>query len=71
MTAAFANVTRQQLPQLKSTINQFGAVQSVTFKGVGPAGADIYDVKFANGASEWRIMLDTEGKVATVGFRPE
>lgn len=70
MSAGLANVTRQQLPQLKTTINQLGALQSVTFKGVGPAGADIYEVKFEHGSTEWRLMLDADGKVETVGFRP-
>jgi hypothetical protein len=70
MSAGLANVTRQQLPQLKATITQLGAVQSVTFKGVGPAGADIYEVKFEHGSTEWRLMLDADGKVETVGFRP-
>jgi len=70
MSAALGNVTRQQLPQLKATITQLGAVQSVTFKGVGPAGADIYEVKFEHGSTEWRIILESDGKVASVGFRP-
>src|SRR5579864_7326236 len=70
MSTQLANVTRQQLPQLKTTINQLGAVQAVTFKGVGPAGADIYEVKFEHGSTEWRLMLDADGKVETVGFRP-
>jgi CubicO group peptidase (beta-lactamase class C family) len=70
MSTQLANVTRQQLPQLKATITQLGAVQSVTFKGVGPAGADIYEVKCEHGSTEWRIMLDADGKVETVGFRP-
>jgi hypothetical protein len=33
-----AKVTRQQLPQLQSTIAGLGALQSVNFKGVGPDG---------------------------------
>jgi CubicO group peptidase (beta-lactamase class C family) len=70
MGAAIANLTRQQLPQLKGTVTQMGAVQTVTFKGVGPAGADIYEVKFANGSMEWRIGMDSDGKVAQVGLRP-
>jgi hypothetical protein len=70
MSAGLANATRQQLPQLKATITQLGAVQSVTFKGVGPAGVDIYEVKFEHGSTEWRLMLDADGKVETVGFRP-
>lgn len=70
MSPALADLTRQQLPQLQGLITQFGAVQSVTFKGVGPGGADIYEIKFEHGSSEWRIGLDADGKVAGVGFRP-
>jgi serine-type D-Ala-D-Ala carboxypeptidase/endopeptidase len=70
MTPSFADVTRQQLPQLKTIITQFGAVLSVTFKGVGQGGADIYEVKFERGSSEWRITLEPDGKVGGVLFRP-
>jgi hypothetical protein len=70
MTAAFAGVTRQQLPDLKSTVGEFGPVQSVTFKGVGPGGFDIYEVKFQNGLTEFRIGLTPDGKIEGIGFRP-
>jgi len=42
----------------------------VTFKVVGPGGPDIYEVKFEHGSTEWRIILDPDGTVASVGFRP-
>jgi D-alanyl-D-alanine-carboxypeptidase/D-alanyl-D-alanine-endopeptidase len=70
MSPGFADVTRQQMPQLKAAITQLGAAQSVTFKGVGPAGADIYEVKFEHGSTEWRIMLESDGKIAMVVYRP-
>jgi serine-type D-Ala-D-Ala carboxypeptidase/endopeptidase len=70
MTPAFADVTRQQLPQIKTLIAQLGAVETVTFKEVGPGGGDVYEVKFEHGSTEWRIVLDSDGKVAGVGFRP-
>jgi len=70
MSAGLADITRQQLPQLKTTVTQLGAVEAVTFKGVGPGGADIYEVKFEHGSTEWRIMLESDGKVASLGFRP-
>lgn len=70
MSPAFADLTRQQLPQLKSTFTQMGAVQSVTFKAVGPAGPDIYEVKFEHGSMECRIWLTPEGKVTGMNFRP-
>jgi CubicO group peptidase (beta-lactamase class C family) len=71
MSSGLANVTRQQLPQLQATIAQLGAVTSVTFKGVGPGGADIYEVKFEHGSTEWRILMQSDEKVASIGFRPE
>jgi CubicO group peptidase (beta-lactamase class C family) len=70
MSPNFADLTRQQLPQLKGMVTQMGALNSATFRGVGPAGADIYEVKFEHGSMEWRIMLDADGKVATIGLRP-
>jgi CubicO group peptidase (beta-lactamase class C family) len=69
MTPQFAEVTRQQLPQLQTAMMQHGAIQSVTFKGVGPAGADIYEVKFENGGVEIRILLGPDGKIQTLGYR--
>ena len=68
MSPGFADVTRQQLPQLKGAIEQLGALESVTFKGVGPGGADIYSVKFEHGSTEWRIVLEPDGKIAGAGF---
>jgi hypothetical protein len=70
MTPAFADVTRRQLADLKSTALQLGAVQSTIFKGVGPGGFDIYEVKFENGLIECRIGLTPDGKIEGIGFRP-
>jgi hypothetical protein len=70
MTPAFADVTRRQLSDLQSTVAQLGALQSVTFKGVGPGGADIYEVKFEKGLFEFRISLTLEGKIEGMGLRP-
>ena len=71
MSPQLAAVTRQQLPQLKTTIGQLGALQSVTFKGVGQGGADIYEVKFEHGTTEWRVTLGQDGKIQGLGFRPQ
>jgi hypothetical protein len=72
MAPAFADVTKQQLPQLKAALGQLGDLQSVSFKGVDPqGGADIYSVKFANASTEWRIILGPDGKTAGMLFRPE
>lgn len=70
MTSGFADVTRRQLPQLQGGITQLGPVQSFSFKGVGQGGADIFEVKFEHGLTEWRISLDASGKIAGMTFRP-
>ena len=70
MSAGLANATRQQLPQLQSTITGLGALQSVKFTGVGPGGADIYQVKFEKGSLEYRIWLAADGKIESTNFRP-
>jgi hypothetical protein len=69
MSAGLATVTKQQLPQLQSTVTQMGAVQTVTFKGVGPAGPDIYQVKFEKGSLEYRIWMGADGKIESAGVR--
>jgi CubicO group peptidase (beta-lactamase class C family) len=69
MSPGLADNTRQQLRLLQSTIVPLGALQSVTFKGVGPGGADIYTVKFENGALEYRIWLTPDGRVDNMNFR--
>ncbi|HZX66417.1 MAG TPA: hypothetical protein VFE76_13520, partial [Myxococcales bacterium] len=65
-----ADATRRQLPRLKADLAQLGALQSVTFKGVGPHGADIYEVGFEHGRSEWRVLLGSDGKVEFLNFHP-
>jgi hypothetical protein len=63
LAPGLANATRQQLSQLQSMVKPRGSVQSLTFKGVGPAGADIFDVKFEKGVFEYRVLLNADGKI--------
>lgn len=69
MAPALAMAARQQLNQDQGTLSPLGAIQSVTFKGVGPAGPDIYLVKFEKGSLEYRIRFSTDGKVELLNFR--
>ena len=69
MTPEFADVARGQAEHVEGLIDGLGTLQSITFKGVGPGGFDIYDVKFEHGSLDWRILLDADGKVAGEGLR--
>jgi hypothetical protein len=71
MTPQFAELTRPQVERLKTGVAQMGAVQSVTFKGVGSGGADIYEVVFEHAKSEWRIMLDSAGRTERLSFQAQ
>jgi hypothetical protein len=70
MIPAVADATRHQLPNLLSGHEELGAVQSVTFLGVGRQGEDVYTVRHVNGASHWRIALDSKGMISTAWVTP-
>jgi serine-type D-Ala-D-Ala carboxypeptidase/endopeptidase len=68
-TPDFAMLARQYASVTDGLIASLGAVQSVSFKGVGPGGADIYEIKFDGGLIDWRILMAPDGKAAGVGIR--
>jgi CubicO group peptidase (beta-lactamase class C family) len=70
LSPGLASATREQLPQLQSMIVGMGALQSVIFKGVGPGGADIYQLKFEKGSLDYRIWLGAEGKTESANVQP-
>ncbi|MCA6116676.1 DUF3471 domain-containing protein [Bradyrhizobium sp. WSM 1738] len=70
MSAALAEATRQQLPNLQLGLTELRAVESVRFLGVGSQGEDVYSVRHENGASHWRIGLDSKGMIATAWVTP-
>jgi hypothetical protein len=70
MSAALAEATRQQLPNLQPGLAELRAVESVRFLGVGAQGEDVYTVRHANGASHWRIALDSKGIIVTAWVTP-
>lgn len=69
MSPGLANVTRQRLSSLHNLIANLGAVKSITFKGVGPSGADLYDVTFEKGSAQWRVIVGADGKSEFIGFQ--
>jgi hypothetical protein len=70
MSPAMAEATRHQLPNLHAGHEELGAVRSVTFLGVGRQAEDVYTVRHENGASHWRIALDSKGTITTAWVSP-
>jgi hypothetical protein len=62
MSPGLADATRQQLTGIQSMLNGMGPVQSVIFKGVGPGGADIYQVNFEKASIDYRVWLSADGR---------
>jgi hypothetical protein len=54
----------------QKTLVDLGALQSLTFKAVGPAGPDIYLSKFEKGSLEWRIWHNLDGGIDFFNYRP-
>jgi hypothetical protein len=69
-TRGLADIARPQMPHIEDLIAGLGSLQSVDFKGVGPGGPDLYNLKFEHGSLEWRIFLDADGKIASQFFHP-
>jgi CubicO group peptidase (beta-lactamase class C family) len=62
---------REELTQTQARLASLGELESLTFKGVAPGGADIYMAKFEHGALEYRIWLMEDGRIALVNDRPQ
>lgn len=69
MSADVARLTRRRLTQEQAAIAKLGALQSLTFKSVGPAGPNIYQATFEMGSLEWRIWLNLDGSVDYFSYR--
>jgi hypothetical protein len=47
-----------------------GELKSVTFRGRGAMGDDLYDLVFANGAVTMSAALDVDGRMVGGSLRP-
>jgi uncharacterized protein (TIGR03435 family) len=70
MSPDLAAATRQQLVGLQRSLTSLGALMSLEFKGVGPQGDDIYQADFEHGSEEWRISLNSDGKIGSASVQP-
>lgn len=69
MTEELAVITRPQVPTIRHQFALLGPLQSISFRGVGLQGWDIYEAKFANGISISRIAMRTDGKISGLLFQ--
>ena len=71
MMNGLANLFREQLQDNRRQLRSWGALISVIFVGVSQGDqSDVYDVRFANCRTEWRIKMENADKVRSAQFRP-
>jgi len=70
LSPQFAEVVRRDLPMTHPMFNSMGELKSVTFRGRGAMGDDVYDLKFAKGEVIMSAKLDADGRMAGGFFAP-
>lgn len=69
MSPVLATLAREQRDLVVQGLKAVGPLKSLTFRGVGVSGVDIYDAIFENDQMEWGIMIGKDGKITTLYFR--
>jgi DNA-binding CsgD family transcriptional regulator len=70
LSPPFAEIVREDLPMTRPMFSAMGELKSVTFRGRGAMGDDVYDLVFANGAVTMSAALDRDGKMVGGILRP-
>jgi len=70
LSPQFAEVVRRDLPMTHPMFSSMGELRSVTFRGRGARGDDVYDLVFANGAVIMSAALDADGRMVGGILRP-
>ena len=71
LSPQFAEVVRRDLPMTRPLFSSMGELKSVTFRGLGAMGDDVYKLGFANGAVTMSAKLDADGRMAGGILQPE
>ena len=64
LSPQFAEVVRRDLPMTHRLFASLGDLKSVTFRGRGPRGDDVYNLVFAKGGVIMSAALDADGRMA-------
>jgi DNA-binding CsgD family transcriptional regulator len=70
LSPQFAEVVRRDLPMTHPMFSSMGDLKSVTFRGRGPRGDDVYDLVFAKGRVRMSVALDADGKMTGGMLQP-
>ncbi|MES3110449.1 hypothetical protein [Sphingomonas aurantiaca] len=60
----FGDLVRSDMPMSQPMFKSMGELRSVTYKGKGRMGDDVYNLVFANGGVLMSAFLDANGRMA-------
>ena len=63
LSPRFGEVVRRDLPRTQPLFSSMGELRSVTFRGRGEMGDDVYSLVFANGGVIMSVALDADGRM--------
>jgi len=70
LSPQFAEVVRRDLPSTHPMFSSMGELKSLTFRGRGAMGDDVYDLVFAKGGVRMSVALDAEGRMTGGMLQP-
>ena len=63
LSPQFAEIVRRDLPMTHRLFSGMGELKSVTFRGRGANGDDVYNLMFAHGGATMSAVLDADGRM--------
>ena len=70
LSPQFGEIVRRDLPMTHPMFSAMGELKSVTFRGHGPMGDDVYDLVFAKGGVRMSVALDADGRMTGGMLQP-
>ena len=70
LSPQFGEIVRRDLPMTHPMFSSMGDLKSVTFRGRGPRGDDVYDLVFAKGRMRMSVALDADRKMTGGMLQP-
>jgi CubicO group peptidase (beta-lactamase class C family) len=71
MEKGMANDMRTSFAIYREDAKRLGALRTLTFRGVGPSGNDLYEARYDHGWAVWWIGLTRGGKIRIADYRAE
>lgn len=68
MTARASSTIKPELGTIAAKLRALPAISAVTFQGVAPNGADIYQMTNGETLTEWRILLTAGGTIEAIAM---